>query len=245
MASNHIARVTAGGLTNATITPSLYGYCTTAAATAAKTVTMYSTGTTAGAAWAAADLFHGLTITVRFQYSNTVANPTLNVNSTGAKPIYRYGTTAPSTSVTSSWNAQSVITFTYDTLLNTSGCWVMHNWLNNDNNNAVTQTATTTSANYEVLFSSTADNTTRTEGARKNSNLTFNPSTGNLHATMFNGYNLNTAAEYDVDNIMNADSINSSNLVTAGAVASILNSQAEISIGETTPNDTFKLWIQI
>ena len=47
----------------------------------------------------------------------------------------------------------------------------------------VTQTATTTNANYEVLFSVTADNTTRTEGARKNSNLIFNPSTGTLTTT--------------------------------------------------------------
>lgn len=56
-----------------------------------------------------------------------------------------------------------------------------------DTNNAVTQTATTTSAEYEVLFSATADNTTRTEGARKNSNLKFNPSTGNLTVTTVNG----------------------------------------------------------
>ena len=49
----------------------------------------------------------------------------------------------------------------------------------------VTQTASTTSANYEVLFSATADNTTRTEAARKNSNLLFNPSNGNLQATQF------------------------------------------------------------
>lgn len=45
-----------------------------------------------------------------------------------------------------------------------------------DTNNAVTQTATTTDANYEVLFSATADNTTRTEGARKAATLRFNPS---------------------------------------------------------------------
>lgn len=56
-----------------------------------------------------------------------------------------------------------------------------------DTNNAVTQTATTTSADYEVLFSATADNTTRTEGARKNSNLKFNPSTGNLTVASVNG----------------------------------------------------------
>lgn len=52
-----------------------------------------------------------------------------------------------------------------------------------DTNNKVTQTATSTSANYEVLFSETADNTTRTEGARKNNNLLFNPSTGLLKTT--------------------------------------------------------------
>ena len=44
----------------------------------------------------------------------------------------------------------------------------------------VSQTVTTTSANYEVLFSETADNTTRTEGARKNDNLLFNPNTNSL-----------------------------------------------------------------
>lgn len=55
----------------------------------------------------------------------------------------------------------------------TSVYWASDN--NSDTN--VTQTATTTSAAYEVLFSATADNTTRTEGARKTSTLTYNPST--------------------------------------------------------------------
>jgi len=49
-----------------------------------------------------------------------------------------------------------------------------------DTNNAVTQTATTTDADYEMLFSVTADNTTRTEGARKSNKLTFNPSNGSI-----------------------------------------------------------------
>lgn len=65
-----------------------------------------------------------------------------------------------------------------------------------DTNNAVTQTATTTSANYEVLFSSTADNTTRTEGARKNSNLLFNPNTGNLQATQLNGVTIGSSPKF-------------------------------------------------
>ena len=47
-------------------------------------------------------------------------------------------------------------------------------------NSTVNQTATTGNANYEVLFSGTADNTTRNEGARKSNTLLFNPSTGTL-----------------------------------------------------------------
>lgn len=42
--------------------------------------------------------------------------------------------------------------------------------------NNVTQTKTTTNSDYEILFSGTADNTTRAEGARKTSTLLFNPS---------------------------------------------------------------------
>lgn len=50
-----------------------------------------------------------------------------------------------------------------------------------DTNNSVTQTNTaTTNGNYRVLMSATADDTTRTEGARKSTNLYFNPSIGKL-----------------------------------------------------------------
>ena len=51
----------------------------------------------------------------------------------------------------------------------------------------VTQTPTTTNANYELLFSATADNTARTETTRKNSNLIFNPSTGRMTVTGSSG----------------------------------------------------------
>lgn len=57
-----------------------YGTCSTAAGTAAKTVacTGYA-------------LITGSEITVKFSNTNTAANPTLNVNSTGAKAIYYRG----------------------------------------------------------------------------------------------------------------------------------------------------------
>ena len=75
----------------ADLTP-LYGECSTAAATVAKTVSI--SGVT--------ELTEGLAIYVRFTNANGVANPTLQVNSLTAKDIKRYGTTAPSTSATSS-----------------------------------------------------------------------------------------------------------------------------------------------
>lgn len=62
---------------------------------------------------------------------------------------------------------------------------IASSYTNTDAN--VTQTATTTNADYEILFSATADNTTRTETARKNSNLKFNPSTGSLYASKYYG----------------------------------------------------------
>lgn len=126
MASSHIARITAGGVSDRRIAHSLYGYCETPASTAAKVVNLYTgSGTTEDGTWAAADLFHGLTIKVRFKYSNTHSSPTLNVNGTGAKAIYRYGTTKPGTSVIASWAVEEIVSFTYDTLINADGCWVM------------------------------------------------------------------------------------------------------------------------
>lgn len=130
MASTHVSLVTAGGTANRRIASSLYGYCTSGAGTVGKSVSLYTgNSTTADGTWTAGDLFHGLTITVRFQYSNTAANPTLNVNGTGAKQIYKYGTTSPGNTASTSWQANSVISLTYDTLLNASGCWVMNDHL--------------------------------------------------------------------------------------------------------------------
>ena len=54
-------------------------------------------------------------------------------------------------------------------------------------NNKVTQTNTTNNAEYRVLFSENANDTTSTEGARKSTNLKFNPNTGTLTAITFNG----------------------------------------------------------
>ena len=60
----------------------LYGVCSTAAATAAKTVTISNSKFT---------LQTGATVVVKFTFTNIVANPTLNVDGTGAKAIYYNG----------------------------------------------------------------------------------------------------------------------------------------------------------
>ena len=107
------------GTTVYKVASGLYGLCATAAATAAKVVDCDDFN----------KLVAGVTIHVKFTYSNSVANPTLNVNGTGAKYIKRYGTTAPSTSAATSWNAGAVVSFTYD-----REYWQMNDWINNNDN---------------------------------------------------------------------------------------------------------------
>lgn len=83
-----------------------YGTCTTAAATAAKVVTI--SGNTN---WT---LTAGSMIAVKFSYTNSASNPTLNVNGTGAKSIW-YNTSLITTSALScAGTANRVINFIYD-----------------------------------------------------------------------------------------------------------------------------------
>ena len=77
---------------------------------------------------------------MKFTNANSKANPTLNVNGTGAIAIRRYGTTAPSTSRASSWNAGSVVAFIYD-----GSVWQMVGWLNTTYS-AITEAEITNSA---------------------------------------------------------------------------------------------------
>lgn len=93
-----------------------YGTCSIAAGTAAKTVTVSP---------ALEALDTGALIFVKFANSNSASTPTLNVNGLGAKTIRRYGTTSPSTSAATSWNAGSVIAFVYD-----GTYWQMVGWIN-------------------------------------------------------------------------------------------------------------------
>ena len=101
--SGVIEKINVSG-TERAIASSAYGYCETPASTAAKVVDMTDF-----------KLYEGVTIHVKFANENSADNPTLNVNSTGAKAIVQYGTTAAGkTSATNGWYAGAVITLTYD-----------------------------------------------------------------------------------------------------------------------------------
>lgn len=115
--ATYVGKIKVDGTNELPIGSTLYGTCGTAAATAAKVVTCANFD----------KLITGVTIFVKFTYANGVANPTLNVNGTGAKNIYRFGTNAPSTAAKSSWNPGSVVAFTYD-----GSYWQMVGWLNDD-----------------------------------------------------------------------------------------------------------------
>lgn len=98
-----------------------YGVCSTAADTVDKTVTVPNFSLETGA-----------TVIVKFTYANSIASPTLNVNNTGAKPIYRYGTTVASTGTTTTgWVAGAVQMFTYD-----GSGWIRDYWNNTTYSNA-------------------------------------------------------------------------------------------------------------
>ena len=100
------------------VASTLYGTCTTEASTVAKVATCANFD----------KLITGVTIHIKFTYANTASNITLNVNSTGAKNIYKFGTTAPGTTALTSWQAGSVVSFTYD-----GSAWIMNDHLDDTN----------------------------------------------------------------------------------------------------------------
>ena len=95
----------------------VYCTCGTASSTVIKVATIESGSLTS--------LNEGDQAIVKFTNSNAIASPMLKIGDTDAKSIMRYGTTAPSTSAASSWNAGSAVLFIYD-----GTYWQMVGWLN-------------------------------------------------------------------------------------------------------------------
>lgn len=155
---SYVGKVTDYGGTTHLVGSTLYGTCSTQGSTAAKVVVCSDFN----------KLITGVTIHVKFSLPNTAASPTLNVNSTGAKPIYKCSST-PAASTDITWPPDAIVSFTYDGT----------NWVMNDaKDNEVLQSLNNTSGDHRVLFSISANDTSETAGVGKNGNLLYNPSEG-------------------------------------------------------------------
>lgn len=202
-----------------------YGTCSTAAATAAKVVAC--TGFV---------LVTGAEIAVKFTVTNTAANPTLNVNGTGAKAIYYRGAAisagylAANRTYAFRYNGTQyelvgdINTDTNTTYSNMTGATASAagkaglapapaagkqasflrgdgTWATPANTDTkVTQTNTTESADYRLLLSGNANNTTETATGRKSANFMANPSTGEFYAKGFRRINL-TGQTLDINTL--------------------------------------------
>lgn len=199
---SYVGNVTAGGSTHL-VGSTLYGTCSTAAGTAAKVV-------------ACADfdhLFTGVTIHVKFTNSNTAANATLNVNSTGAKNLCRYGTTRVGASTRNSWGAGAVVSFTYD-----GTSWVMNDFIEDT---GLTSIPVTVSTDTIYMLGEKSGVASATQLLRNNKVYATD---GAFHATTFNGYTLADASAKGVDTSISSGST-STNLPTTAAVASYVATQ--------------------
>ena len=96
--ANIIDSLTLGSTTGVLSIP--YTQCATAAATAAKVATLTTFALETGAQ-----------VRIKFTYANSVANPTLNINDTGAKAIFWRGAALASTQY---WAAGQILDFIYD-----------------------------------------------------------------------------------------------------------------------------------
>jgi len=132
MAGQIISKVAAGGGTHL-VAPSAYFVCDTAAAIGAKVAKCADTNINAFVP------VHGTTIAVRFTNANTYSGTvtlTLQTNSgtqiLSAHNAYRFGTTNIGNTAAASWQANSIVTFTYDTAITSAGYWIMNNWNSGD-----------------------------------------------------------------------------------------------------------------
>lgn len=163
--------ITQDGLTGATI--NRYGSCSTAAGTAAKTVSV-TDGTVPTLNASAA----GLKVTVKFDNANTANNPTLNVSSKGAKNIFHNGT-----QITTGDN-RALLAGVCDFIFDGTQWHLVGNYIDIK----VKQTAKSDNVEYKLLMGANASPTSGTPyEAVYDTNITVNPSSDTITASNFAG----------------------------------------------------------
>lgn len=158
------ARAIDGVTFNGTAAISHYAECSTAAATAAKTVDLTNF-----------TLATGSRIMVKFTVTNTAASPTLNVNSTGAKAIMYRGAAISAGYLA----AKRVYELVYD-----GTNWELVGDINTDTNTKVTNTLATTTKAY---ITGTTSATTSTGTQVFDTGVYLDTTAGKLVATTFSG----------------------------------------------------------
>lgn len=194
-----------------------YGTCSTAAATAAKVITV--SGNTN---W---KLAAGSMITVLFSTTNTAKNPTFNVNNTGAKNVYYTSSQITTSNLSYAGYANRPMTFMYDGTQYRFIGW----GVDNNSDTKVTQAAAiTTAGEYPVILGYSTATTAVTNTVNKASTLTYNPSTKVLTAPTFKGAlagNANTATKATKDG--------SGNVITSTyATKTYVAEQIQAAIGD-------------
>ena len=153
--------VSALKLTDTYVNTLPYNTCSIAADTATKTV---DAGTFS--------LETGAMVVVKFTNTNTAANPTLNVSSTGAKAIYYNGA-----AITSGYlKANRVYTFVYN---GTQWDLIGDIDTDSDTDTKVTQSASSTSSTtvYPVILAYSSSTSKVTNTVNKSANLVYTPVT--------------------------------------------------------------------
>ena len=208
-----------------------YGTCATAADVAAKVVTL--AGNTN---W---KLATGSIVTVKFTATNTAASPTLNVNGTGAYPIY-YNNAEYTSSSSYGGYANRHITYQFD-----GAYWVFISWSYDTNSDTKVQqnAAIITAGEYPVILAYSTATSKVTNAVQKTTTLKYNPSTKILTAPTFNGNLTGTATEAthaasadEADHATSADT--ATNATSAGSATEATHAASADEADHATSADT-------
>lgn len=164
-----------------------YGTCDTAAATAAKVITIADTNWT---------LKTGSIVSVKFTYTNTAKNPTFNVNGTGAKKVWANTALITTGNLSYAGYANRISMYMYD-----GTQYVFQGWTvdSNSDTKATQKAAITTAGEYPVILGYSTATTAVTNTLNKTTTLKYNPSTQILTAPNFKGAltgNADTATQF-------------------------------------------------
>lgn len=180
----------------------------------------------------------GVTIHVKFTYSNTAAEPKININSLGEKPMYLYEHTCPGVTPDTSWDAGAVLSLTYD-----GTAWIVNDWINT--NVGVQQVETDAligDRSYSILFAGSGSDVTEKNVTRKDERFRYNPEThrmmvGKIIMSDSDQYYAYDPETYGID-VRDSDIINCSGIWFQNAVdASSLNAYGGLMFKRSTSDD--------